>query len=80
MLREFFTSPFAATNEEFFFHGGAVSEKTLGELKRALRNASRECVEIVESDRGAWDSRSGAAFVLAVRPWNYSEFAQFDRK
>jgi DNA-binding Xre family transcriptional regulator len=80
MLREFFASPFAATNEEFFFHGGAVSEKTLGELKRALRNASRECVEIVESDRGDWDTRSGAAFVLAVRPWHYSEFAQFDRK
>lgn len=80
MLREFFTSPFAAPNEEFFFHGGAVSEKTLGELKRALRNASRECVEIVEGDRGAWDSRSGVAFVLAVRPWNYSGFAQFDRK
>src|SRR6185437_12047975 len=68
MLREFFTSPFAATNQEFFFHGGAVSEQTLGELKRALRNASRECVEIVESDRGTWDSRHGVAFVLAVRP------------
>jgi hypothetical protein len=80
MLREFFASPFAATNEEFFFHGGAVSEKTLGELKRALRNASRECVEIVESDRGDWDTRNGVAFVLAVRPWNYSGFAQFDRK
>jgi len=79
MLREFLASPFAGPNEEFFFHGGAVSEKTLGELKRALRNASRECVEIVEGDRGAWDSRHGAAFVLAVRPWKYSGFAQFDR-
>ncbi len=80
MLREFFTSAFLGPNEEFFFHGGAISEKTLGELKRAIRNASRECVEIVESDRGTWDSRNGAAFVLAVRPWNYSGFAQFDRK
>jgi hypothetical protein len=80
MLREFLSSPFAGANEEFFFHGGAVSEKALGELRRALRNATRECVEIVEGDRGAWDSRNGAAFVLAVRPWKYSEFAQFDRK
>src|SRR5205085_2169045 len=63
MLREFFAGPFAGTNEEFFFHGGAISEKTLGELKRALRNASRECVEIVEGDRGSWDTRFGAAFV-----------------
>jgi transcriptional regulator with XRE-family HTH domain len=80
MLREFLSSPFAGANEEFFFHGGAISEKALGELRRALRNATRECVEIVEGDRGAWDSRNGAAFVLAVRPWKYSEFAQFDRK
>jgi transcriptional regulator with XRE-family HTH domain len=80
MLREFFASAFAGADEEFFFHGSAVSEKTLGELKRALRNASRECVEIVEGDRGEWDSRNGAAFVLAVRPWKYSGFAQFDRK
>jgi len=79
MLREFFAGPFAETNEEFFFHGGAISEKTLGELKRALRNASRECVEIVEGDRGSWDTRFGAAFVLAVRPWKFSGFAQFDR-
>lgn len=80
ILREFFASPFAGANEEFFFHGGAVSEDTLAQLKRALRNASRECVEIVEGDRGAWESRHGAAFVLAVRPWKYSGFAQFERK
>jgi hypothetical protein len=79
LLREFFAGHFAGANEEFFFHGGAVSEETLGQLKRALQSASRECVEIVESDRGSWESRSGTAFVIAVRRWKYSGFAQFER-
>src|SRR5580700_5221804 len=64
---------------EFFFHGGAISDETLAQVKRVLRNASRECVDIVEGDRGPWDTRHGTAFVLAVRPWKYSGFAQFDR-
>ena len=79
LLREFFAGHFAGANEEFFFHGGAISEETLAQVKRVLRNASRECVEIVEGDRGPWETRNGTAFVLAVRPWKYSGFAQFDR-
>jgi AcrR family transcriptional regulator len=79
LLREFFAGHFAGANEEFFFHGGAISDETLAQVKRVLRNASRECVDIVEGDRGPWDTRHGTAFVLAVRPWNYSGFAQFDR-
>jgi AcrR family transcriptional regulator len=79
MLREFFASAFAGPQEEFFFHGGRVSDEALGQLKRALRGASRECVEIIERDRSTTQTRSGTAFVLAVRPWNYSGFSQFDR-
>ena len=79
MLREFFASPFAGPQEEFFFHGGRISEEALAQLKRALRGASRECAEIIERDRSTTQARSGAAFVLAMRPWNYSGFAQFDR-
>jgi hypothetical protein len=79
LLREFFAGHFAGANEEFFFHGGAISDETLAQVKRVLRNASRECVDIVEGDRGPWDTRHGTAFVLAVRPWNYSGFAQFER-
>ena len=79
LLREFFAGHFAGANEEFFFHGGAISDETLAQVKRVLRNTSRECVDLVEGDRGPWDTRHGTAFVLAVRPWNYSGFAQFDR-
>src|SRR3982074_2501308 len=34
LLREFFASPFAGPQEEFFFHGGRVSEEALVQLKR----------------------------------------------
>ena len=79
LLREFFASAFAGPQEEFFFHGGRVSDEALAQLKRALRGASRECAEIIERDRSTTQKRNGAAFVLAVRPWNYSGFSQFDR-
>lgn len=79
LLREFFASAFAGPQEEFFFHGGRVSDEALSQLKRALRGASRECAEIIERDRSTTQERKGTAFVLAVRPWNYSGFAQFDR-
>ena len=37
------------------------------------------CAEIIERDRGPREHRHGAAFVLALRPWNYSGFKQFER-
>jgi len=80
LLREFFACPFAGALEEFFFHGGRLSDEALAQIKRALRGASRECAEIIERDRSTTQPRQGAAFVLAVRPWNYSGFAQFDRE
>jgi len=80
LLREFTASHFAGPQEEFFFHGGAVSEAAMGELKRVLRNTSRQCVEIIEHDRSPRETRHGAAFVLALRPWKYSGFKQFERQ
>jgi transcriptional regulator with XRE-family HTH domain len=79
LLREFTSSHFAGPQEGFFFHGGAISEAAMGELKAVLRNTSRQCVAIIEHDRGAREPRHGAAFVLALRPWKYSGFRQFER-
>jgi transcriptional regulator with XRE-family HTH domain len=79
LLREFMSGQFAGSNEEFVFHGGEVSETALGELKLALRNTARQCADIIERDRGPRDGRHGAAFVLALRPWKYSGFRQFER-
>jgi hypothetical protein len=79
LLREFMSSHFAGSQDEFFFHGGVASEAALGEIKLVLRNASRQCAEILERDRGPRDKRHGAAFLLALRPWKYSGFREFER-
>jgi Cro/C1-type HTH DNA-binding domain len=80
LLREFMSSNFAGPQEEFVFHGGEVSEAGLNELKNVFRNASRQCAEILERDRGPRETRHSAAFLLALRPWKYSGFQQFERK
>lgn len=79
LLKEFLSSNFSDECDEFFFHGGTVSENVLSQLKRALQHAARECIEIIEADHGPPASRNGAAFVLALRPWQYSGFTQFRR-
>jgi transcriptional regulator with XRE-family HTH domain len=79
LLREFTSSHFVGSQEEFFFHGGEVSDAALGELKLVLRNTARQCAEIIERDRGPREHRHGAAFVLALRPWKYSGFNEFER-
>ena len=79
LLREFMSSHFSGSQEEFFFHGGVASEAALAEIKLALRNASRQCAEIMERDRGRRERRLGAAFLLALRPWSYSGFREFER-
>ncbi|HUK01718.1 MAG TPA: helix-turn-helix transcriptional regulator [Steroidobacteraceae bacterium] len=79
LLREFLESSFSAANEEFFFHGALVSEESLALLKRTLRAASQECLQIFERDRSTQQDGRGCAFLLAVRPWTYSGFKQFER-
>jgi transcriptional regulator with XRE-family HTH domain len=79
LLREFLASHFVGAQEEFVFHGATVSREVLAQLKRVQQNAARECMELIDQDRSAPQARIGAAFVLALRPWRYSGFAQFER-
>jgi transcriptional regulator with XRE-family HTH domain len=78
-LKEFFTSRFSESSDEFFFHGDAVSEAGFTQLRRVLQNSARECMEILERDRSGAKERCGAAFVLALRPWEYSGFLEWRR-
>jgi Cro/C1-type HTH DNA-binding domain len=80
LLREFLASHFVGAHEEFVFHGATVSREVLAQLKRVQQNAARECMELIEQDRSPLRARVGAAFVLALRPWAYSGFAQFERR
>ncbi len=79
LLKEFLSAHFAESQEEFVFHGGSVTQAALAQLKRVLQNASRECAEIMDRDRGVGAARSGAAFLLTLRPWQYSGFSEFER-
>jgi transcriptional regulator with XRE-family HTH domain len=81
ILSEFFASRFTDAREEFYFHGGVVSEAAMTQLKKTLQNAARECVAIMDRDRHlSIAQRGGAAFVLALRPWQYSGFGKLMRK
>jgi hypothetical protein len=77
LLKEFLTSDFAQGSDEFFFHGDSVTEAGLLQLRRVLQSAARECMEILDRDRQAPQERHGAAFVLALRPWEYSGFLEW---
>lgn len=79
LLREFLSSAFVGPHEEFFFYGTMVSTDLLPHLKRVLQNAARECLELIERDRSSPQTRRGVAFALALRPWAYSGFKQFER-
>ncbi len=79
LLKDFFESTFSAPDEEFYFHGGHLTASKVLELKRTLRNAARECAELVDQERGPARERRGAAFVIALRPWSYSGFRDFER-
>lgn len=80
LLKEFIDARFLEARDEFFFHGGVVSEVGLAQVRSVLQRTARDCVEILERDRTLPTTRrAGAAFVLALRPWEYSGFAQFHR-
>lgn len=80
LLREFLAGHFTGPHEEFFFHGGPVTGASLSRLQRVLQSAARECAEVIEADRTVPpEERRGVAYALALRPWNYSGFAQYER-
>jgi hypothetical protein len=79
LLREFFASQFAERGSEFFFHGDAVSDRSAVQLRRAIQNAIRECMDIVDTDRTTPQERRGTAFLFTIRPWDYSGIAEYRR-
>jgi hypothetical protein len=79
LLREFTSSHLKGPQEDFFFQGGEVSEAGFNDLKRVLQNAARQCAQVIEHERVPRAERDGAAFVLALRRWNYRGFARFKR-
>ena len=80
LIKEFMATQFEGKRDEFIFHGGVVSAAAFTQIKRALQNAVRECTEIMDRDRAVpIPDRAGAAFLVALRPWQFSGFSQFLR-
>jgi hypothetical protein len=80
LIKEFLATRFHGKRDEFIFYGGVVSAGAFTQIKRALQNAVRECTEIMDRDRAVPISeRAGAAFLVALRPWQFSGFSQFLR-
>jgi transcriptional regulator with XRE-family HTH domain len=78
LIREFFSSDFEEPGAEFRFYGAMMSEATLRQIKRAIQNVLKECADLAERDRALpMENRTGAAYVFAVRPWQFSGFDQF---
>lgn len=80
LIKEFMATHFGGKRDEFIFYGGVVSAAAFTQIKRALQNAVRECTETMDRDRAVpLADRAGAAFLVALRPWQYSGFSQFLR-
>lgn len=81
LIKEFLATHFQGSRADLIFYGGVVSAGAFTQIKRTLQNAVRECTEIMDRDRAVPISeRAGAAFLVALRPWQYSGFSQFIRK
>ena len=77
---EFFNSRFEAAGDEFRFVAGMLSEASLLRLRASLRHVASEFETLAQQDaRLPLEERDGATAILALRSWEYSEFAKLRR-
>lgn len=81
LLKEFFAADFSDPRAEFCFYGAAMSDGVMAQVRRAIQNTLKECMELSQRDTALPVSeRHGAACVLTMRPWQYSGFDRFRRR
>ncbi|HEY1772888.1 MAG TPA: helix-turn-helix domain-containing protein [Gammaproteobacteria bacterium] len=77
---EFLRSGFDAEGESLRFVGGLLSQASLERFRQGLERLAREFDELVEQDaRLPLKQRYSCAALLAARPWEFSQFAQYKR-
>ena len=80
VIPEFFDSRFEASGDEFRFVGGMLSEASLLQLRASLRHVASEFESLAQQDaRLSLDERDGCTAILALRSWEFSEFANRGR-
>lgn len=81
LLKEFFDSRFDGPEAEFRFFAAALTPASLAQIRRGVLNVMRDTLDLAEQDADVpLAQRSGAALVLALRPWHYSGFQRFRRR
>lgn len=77
---EFFNSRFETAGDEFRFVAGMLSEASLLRLRASLRHVASEFESLAQQDaRLPLDERDGCTAILALRSWEFSEFAKLRR-
>jgi transcriptional regulator with XRE-family HTH domain len=80
VIPEFFDSRFEAPGDEFRFVGGMLSEASLLRLRASLRHVASEFESLAQQDaRLPLEERDGCTAILALRSWEFSEFANLRR-
>jgi hypothetical protein len=78
---EFFSTAFIDQGEIRIMVQGSVSAKSNELLQQRIRRLAEEFDALVEEDRSlAHGLREGTTLVLAMRPWEFSQFAALRRK
>jgi transcriptional regulator with XRE-family HTH domain len=80
VVPDFFQSQFKGPADTLHFLAGMLSTASLLRLQASLQNVAAEFDQLARADtRLPFDDRHGAAVMLGLRPWEFSEFRQLRR-
>jgi transcriptional regulator with XRE-family HTH domain len=80
VVPEFFDARFEAPGDEMRFVGGTLSAASMLRMQATLRRAAAEFEQLAHQDsRLPLTERDGCSAILAVRRWEFSEFARLRR-
>jgi len=80
VIAEFFDARFEAPGDEMRFVAGTLSEASLLRFQASLRRVAMEFEQLAHRDsRLPLGERDGCSAILALRRWEFSEFAKLRR-
>jgi DNA-binding Xre family transcriptional regulator len=80
VLGEFLRSRFEGPGERMHFVGGMLSRASVLKLHASMQALARELDDLVTQDRSLpVAERYGVSLLLALRPWEFSEFTRLRR-
>jgi DNA-binding Xre family transcriptional regulator len=79
--REFLNAPFTGPGEQLRFVAGLLSRTSLAQMQQSIDRLAREFDELVRRDAALpLNERHSSSAVFAVRPWEFSMFAELRRR